>query len=102
DLLDLARLSQSSFAAARDEVDLSELALEAVERYEPQAREYGVELRLDADDTAPALADEDRVVQVLSNLIENAVRCTPAGGSVVVTARRGELTVADTGPGLAP
>jgi two-component system sensor histidine kinase BaeS len=41
------------------------------------------------------------VLQVLSNLIENALRSTPAGGRVTVTARSGELSVADTGPGLA-
>jgi len=38
---------------------------------------------------------------VLSNLVENALRCTPSGGSVTVTAKPGTLTVEDTGPGLA-
>jgi two-component system sensor histidine kinase BaeS len=42
------------------------------------------------------------VLQVLSNLIENALRSTPAGGVVTVTAEAGALIVADTGPGLAP
>ncbi len=42
------------------------------------------------------------MLQVLSNLIENAVRSTPSGGGVTVSSRPGELTVADTGPGLAP
>jgi signal transduction histidine kinase len=41
------------------------------------------------------------VLQVLSNLLENALRSTPAGGEVVVRAAAGRLTVADTGPGLA-
>ena len=44
----------------------------------------------------------DRVLQVLSNLIENALRSTPAGGRVTVAAGPGEVRVADTGPGLAP
>jgi two-component system, OmpR family, sensor histidine kinase BaeS len=48
------------------------------------------------------MADPDRVLQVLSNLIENALRSTPAGGVVTVAAKPGGLTVADTGPGLAP
>ena len=55
----------------------------------------------DTNGTAPAIADPDRALQVLSNLIENALRSTPSGGTVTVSARPGELTVADTGPGLA-
>ena len=51
---------------------------------------------------APAVADPDRTLQVLSNLIENALRTTPSGGTVTVAAHPGVLTVADTGPGLAP
>ena len=48
---------------------------------------------------SPAVADPDRALQVLSNLIENALRSTPSGGTVTVAAHPGELTVADTGPG---
>ena len=47
------------------------------------------------------MADPDRALQVLSNLIENALRSTPAGGSVTVAAHPGALVVADTGPGIA-
>ena len=47
------------------------------------------------------MADPDRTLQVLSNLIENALRSTPSGGSVTVGARPGLLRVTDTGPGLA-
>src|SRR5262249_42949880 len=50
----------------------------------------------------PATADPDRVLQILSNLIENAVRSTPRGGTVTVSAGPGGLKVADTGPGLDP
>ena len=45
--------------------------------------------------------DEDRLLQIASNLIENALRETPAGGTVSVTAAPGLLAVADTGPGIA-
>ena len=102
DLLDLARLNQRSFAVSLQPVDLAELAEEAVQRHAPQAARLGVSLAAEGDGPAPATADPDRVLQVLSNLIENALRSTPAGGEVVVRAAAGRLTVADTGPGIAP
>jgi len=101
DLLDLARLNQRSFAVSPQPVDLAELAEEAVQRHAPEAGRLGVSLAAEAGGPAPATADPDRVLQVLSNLIENALRSTPAGGEVVVRAAAGRLTVADTGPGLA-
>ena len=58
-------------------------------------------LSVDAPDPAPAIGDADRALQVVSNLVENALRCTPAGGAVTVSARAGEVSVRDTGPGLA-
>ena len=58
-------------------------------RHEAEARRVGVSLGADVNGAAPATADPDRVLQVLANLIENAVRSTPAGGSVTVTARAG-------------
>jgi signal transduction histidine kinase len=99
DLLDLARLDAHVFGVHPQPVDLAELADEAVVRFEPQARAFGVELTADVR-PAPAIADPDRVLQVLSNLIENALRITPEGGSVTVHAEPATLTVADTGPGL--
>jgi two-component system, OmpR family, sensor kinase len=101
DLLDLARIDAHVFGVHPQSVDLAELADEAAVRFEPQARAFGVELAADARRPAPAVADHDRVLQVLSNLIENALRITPEGGSVTVHAEPGTLTVADTGPGLA-
>ena len=102
DLLDLGRLNQRSFAVNLEPVDLGEIVQDALSRHQSAARDVGVELSGEVDGAAPATADPDRVLQVLSNLIENAVRSTPAGGSVCVSAGPGLLTVADTGPGLAP
>ena len=102
DLLDLARLNQRVFAVSPQEVDLSELAREAAARHEAEARRVGVSLGADVNGPAPATADPDRVLQVLANLIENAVRSTPSGGSVSVTSAPGVVRVADTGPGIAP
>jgi signal transduction histidine kinase len=71
-----------------------------VRRYQPQADAFGVTLSAVADGPSPAIGDADRVLQVVSNLVENALRLTPAGGEVRVVARAGELRVEDTGPGL--
>jgi len=102
DLLDLARLNQEVFTVSPQPVDLAALAAEAVGRHSAEARRLGIELAASGARDAAATADPDRVLQVLANLIENAVRATPSGGSVTVAAARGELTVADTGPGIAP
>lgn len=101
DLLDLARLNQREFSVTPQPVDLAAVAAEAVARHENEARRVGVSLVAETPAEAPATADPDRVLQVLSNLIENALRSTAAGGRVTVTANPGELRVADTGPGLA-
>jgi signal transduction histidine kinase len=102
DLLDLARMNRSAFQVHREEIDLAETARDAAGRYRAQAQAFGVELRLDTPERAPALGDADRALQVLSNLVENALRSTPAGGSVTVRALPALLEVADTGPGIEP
>ena len=101
DLLDLARLNhRHGFSVERAELDLGEVAQETALRFEAQARVYDIELVASAEPGARALADHDRVLQVLSNLVENALRITPPGGSVSVSAGPGRLVVSDTGPGL--
>jgi two-component system sensor histidine kinase BaeS len=59
-----------------------------------------VQLHFEARSTAPAKADPDRLLQAVSNLVENALRCTPRGGRVTLAAKAGKLTVTDTGPGI--
>jgi two-component system sensor histidine kinase BaeS len=102
DLLDLARLNRSEFSIRSGEVDLAEVAEEAERRYEATARSFGVELAVEAARPAPAVGDADRVLQVASNLVENALRLAPPGASVRIVAEPGRLTVEDTGPGLRP
>jgi two-component system, OmpR family, sensor kinase len=101
DLLDLARMNRAEFSVRSEPVDLAETAREAVGRHEAAAREFGVELRA-AGVEAWVEGDADRLLQVASNLVENALRETPAGGSVTVTAGPGRLEVADTGAGIPP
>ncbi len=101
DLLELARVGRADFSVGREPVDLADVVRHAVERHAPQARELAVELSGSAHDGSLVLGDEDRIVQAVSNLIENALRLTPAGGAVAAHARPGEIIVRDTGPGLA-
>ncbi len=101
DLLDLARLGRAGFSVASEPLDLARIAGQVTERHLPRARELGVKLTTADAGPAPALGDEGRLVQVISNLVENALRLTPAGGTVVISATPGVVTVRDSGPGLA-
>jgi two-component system sensor histidine kinase BaeS len=101
DLLDLARMNRTDFNVHNTAIDLGEVAEDAVRRYGKQAHSFGVALWAVTESPAPAIADADRVLQVVSNLVENALRLTPAGGEVRVVAEPGLLRVEDTGPGLA-
>jgi two-component system sensor histidine kinase BaeS len=102
DLLDLARLDQRQFAIRSEAVDLADVARAVEEALRPRAAEFGVRLSIDAPRQAPVFADRDRAIQVVSNLVENALRATPDGGSVTISARDASIAVKDTGPGLTP
>ena len=87
-------------------VDVADLLADAVTSFSGQAEERGIRLGLGAVDGPPLVVhgDADRLDQVLGNLISNALRHTPAGGSVTLAARQeGErlaIRVADTGAGI--
>jgi len=103
DLLALARLRQGVLEVRREPVDLAAVAGEAEERLRPRAAAAGVGLAVEAGPAAcAATADHGRVLQVLSNLVENAIRVSPPGGTVRIDAAPGRLTVADQGPGIPP
>jgi histidine kinase len=110
----LRRLGENLSALSRAEegrveldlraADLAAVVVAAVERLRPQAEDVGVELTAD---TSPVTCDldPDRMTQVVTNLLGNAIRATPAGGRISVSCRRegpsAVLAVADTGEGLA-
>jgi two-component system sensor histidine kinase BaeS len=100
DLLDLARIDRSEFSVVDEPVDLAVTAREAAARFEGLAGTLGVTLTADAAQPAPARGDAGRLLQVASNLVENALRATGSGGRVEIVARPGRLRVHDTGPGL--
>jgi len=99
DLLDLARMNRREFSVQHEPVDLAEVAREAVRRQAAAAGDFGVTLTAEGDE-AWVDGDADRVLQVASNLVENALRETPENGAVTVRAEPGRLLVADTGPGI--
>jgi two-component system OmpR family sensor kinase len=101
DLLDLARMGRAGFEAKRAPIDLGALAEAAVTRHRVRAAELGLRLVARTAPCAWGAGDEGRLLQATSNLIENALRLTPAGGEVTVGAAPGVIIVTDTGPGLA-
>ncbi|MDR6266944.1 HAMP domain-containing sensor histidine kinase [Roseobacter sp. N2S] len=107
-LLQIAQIEGGSPKARFKPVDLSQLAATFVEVYEPAAEESGHRLRVASAMTDGALVQGEKGLlgQVLANLIENALRHTPAGTPIDVSvARSGAdvvLTVADRGAGIPP
>lgn len=106
ELLTLARADRGQDALAREPVALADLVADTVAALEPLAAERAVALA--AGPLAPCVVagDQTRLTQLLINLVDNALKYTPAGGRVTVgLAREGDaatLTVADTGIGIAP
>ena len=105
DLLDLSRLDSGSVELHTEPVDLAELTRSVAGEFHPRLAEHGTELVLDVPDEGPnAACDRERVAQIMRILLDNALRHTPEGTDVTVSATRyngaAELTVADTGPGL--
>ena len=107
ELLDLSKIESGQATLRPETVPAGGLAEEAESRLRMQAERAGVRLTLDAPEDLPRVrADPARVVQVLINLLHNAVKFTPAGGEVVLSIRREDqavrYAVTDTGTGIAP
>ncbi|HOU28895.1 MAG TPA: HAMP domain-containing sensor histidine kinase, partial [Thermoleophilia bacterium] len=100
DLLESGRMRKAAFTVRREAVDLAAVAADVARRYEATARDAGLTLLLNTEAGGGAVADHDRVLQVVSNLVENAIRCTPAPGTVTIATAPGTITVSDTGRGL--
>ncbi|HEX2202131.1 MAG TPA: ATP-binding protein, partial [Longimicrobium sp.] len=105
DILDLERIRSGGIGLERRRVDARELAWHAAEVMQAMAERAGVSLAVWAEEVAVD-ADADRILQVLTNLISNAVKFSPAGAAVEVTVERvGEVAlfeVADRGRGIPP
>jgi signal transduction histidine kinase len=103
-LLDLARAEAGLAGIQRRRMDLRPEIQAALERFQPRARDGGIHLTAQIDPLPPVMADSDRMAQVFDNLLDNAVRHTPAGGSVLLRAwplqAEVHIQVRDTGPGI--
>ncbi len=107
DLLDLARLEAGTADLKMSPLDVRAVLDALVEKFTPQAQKAFVTLRVEAPPELPTLVgDGDRLAQVFTNLVDNALKFTPPGGEVVLRAEaaRGEMKfeVQDTGRGVPP
>jgi histidine kinase len=107
DLEELARVEAGQSPMALSPVNLATLISAAADRLQPQFEDKDVRLRIEsASDLPPVQADVGRLLQVLLNLLGNALRYTPSGGQVTVSAGREAqqivIRVHDTGIGIAP
>jgi two-component system phosphate regulon sensor histidine kinase PhoR len=105
ELLELSRIESGAAPLHFAALDAAELARDAVRRFTGQAERAGVRLSADAPAVAlPVIGDHERLERALGNLIANAIRFTPAGGSITVAAgvEDGQvaISVADTGVGI--
>lgn len=103
DMLDLSRLEENAFPLERERIDLNELITTAA-RLVPNGEKRVVHDGRTA--AAPAYGDHKLVLRVIANLLDNALKFTPANGRVCVTAtsdgRSARVSVSDTGPGIPP
>ena len=103
-LLTLSRAEPGSRRPRADRIDLSEAARQVLEAHAPKAVERNIDLGLEETGPVPVIGDGTMLREMIVNLVDNALRYTPAGGSVTVkltaTGDEAELTVIDSGPGI--
>jgi signal transduction histidine kinase len=104
DILDVERIESGHLFVRREPCELADLLRTTVESLRTVAMEAQVTLALEVDSTAVVTGDPDRLVQVFTNLISNAVRFSPRGESVTVSLRTTPTSVvvfvSDRGPGI--
>jgi heavy metal sensor kinase len=110
DLMTLARMDSGQAVPQMEDVDLSDVAVEAVERMSPLAEHQNVKLEMGEMPELYVRGDRQHLIQMVSNLIENGIKYSGAGRVVKIEtdSRRGGkrplaiLRVSDTGPGIPP
>ena len=102
-LLRIARIESGSRRAGFAEVDLAVLARDVVELYQPLAEDKGLQFHADVNGEVRLRGDRDLLFQAIANLVDNAIKYTPAPGRVSLALESGDnarVTVADSGPGI--
>jgi signal transduction histidine kinase len=131
DLLDLARIDSGQIVMGQTSLDLSQILTGTVDRLLPQAGQKQIQIVKQWDKLPPVSGDGDRLAQVFTNLLDNAVKHTPAGGRITITSQMVQglprprrvraglvqpdattavserssfiaISIADTGPGIPP
>jgi signal transduction histidine kinase len=104
DLLDISRIMSGKMRLSIQAINLAHVVRAAVDSVRPAADAKGVHLSVDADDPLRIAADPDRLQQVIWNLVSNAVKFTPRGGSIRVCVERinsqAMISVSDSGEGI--
>ena len=103
-LMDISEAETGTMAIRLEPTDIPGLVQQTVELYEDLADEQGLQIRVDIPADLVVPLDRNRMRQVLANLLDNAVKYTPSGGSIDITARPDDgwvlIAVADTGVGI--
>jgi signal transduction histidine kinase len=103
-LLRIAEIEAGHRRAEFQEVDLAAVIADVVELYQPLAEARGLTMEIVDGGAASCVGDRTMLAQALANLVDNAIKYTPFGGRIAVSARRdgsnAVATVADTGPGI--
>ncbi|HEX6999888.1 MAG TPA: HAMP domain-containing sensor histidine kinase [Gammaproteobacteria bacterium] len=105
-LLRIARVESGAYRSAFAPLDLVPIVRDVCELYQAAADERRIGLHCRIPNAAEVFGDRELLAQALTNLLDNAVKYTPAGGSIVVALRDADdrifLSVADSGPGIPP
>ena len=105
-LFEVTRLEGGTAVYRKDRIPAVKLMKEAEQRYADLVRDNGIHFSAEAEEGMELQVDGNKIWSVLDNLVYNAIRHTPAGGSISLSIRRNgsqaELKVSDTGEGIAP
>ena len=106
-LLDLSRIEAGRMKWESEQIDLYEIAESALNALRGSAEKKGLLVEANLEEDLPTVGDKDKLIQVVTNLLGNAIKFTSEGGKIVVTAQRKDLLTArilvkDSGVGIAP